>query len=197
MKLTLIGMSNIGKTYWSKKLELEGFLRFGCDDLIEQKLGITDVSNWLGQPYDPRYQKNSRTYLRFERKAVQEIIARLEKFKNGTKVIIDTTGSLIYLDKILLSELKKHTKFIYLDLPKSVKEMMCQNYFKNPKPVIWGDVYKITNGFSEHESLSDCYPQLLEFRLKKYQLLSDVTLDYYLLRRKNFSVKDFINSVKV
>ena len=38
MKISIVGMSGSGKTYWSKKLESEGFKRFCCDDLIEEKL---------------------------------------------------------------------------------------------------------------------------------------------------------------
>ena len=196
MKLTLIGMSNIGKTYWSKKLENAGFLRFGCDDLIEKKLGTADLSNWLGQPFDKRYKKNSSVYLHYEKEVVEEIISSMEKLDGSIKIVVDTTGSLIYLNESLISKLKKYTKFVYLDLPEDIKEIMCRNYFKTPKPVIWGESYKITNGFSQKESLFQCYPKLLNFRLKKYKSLSDITLDYYLLRNKKISAGDFINSIK-
>lgn len=196
MKLTLIGMSNIGKTYWSKKMERIGFRRFGCDDMIAEKLNVHDVSGWLGQPYDKRYKKNSAAYLHFEEEAIGEILSKLEKFKNGTRVIVDTTGSLIYLNKLILTKLKKYTKFVYLDLPRPVKKIMCQNYFRNPKPVIWGDSYQIDNGYSKKETLSLCYPKLLEYRLKKYRFYSDLTMNYYLLRSKNFSTENFLNIVK-
>ena len=71
MKLSIIGMSGSGKSYWSKKLQEEkGFKRFCCDDIIEQKLshelkkfgysGLHDVGKWMGQPFDPQYVKRSK-----------------------------------------------------------------------------------------------------------------------------------------
>ena len=44
MKLSLIGMSNSGKSYWSKKLEDYGFKRFSSDDYIEEILEEDEVS---------------------------------------------------------------------------------------------------------------------------------------------------------
>ena len=38
--LSFIGMSNIGKTYWSKKLQGVGFKHIDCDDLIEKNVHI-------------------------------------------------------------------------------------------------------------------------------------------------------------
>ena len=70
MVITFIGMSSVGKSAWSTKLEeLKGFRRYCCDDLIEKYLGpefkalgylgINDVSRWMGQPYDQRYKKTA------------------------------------------------------------------------------------------------------------------------------------------
>lgn len=60
-KITLVGMSNIGKSFWSKELEREiGYFRFSSDEWIEERLtselqgigysGIKAVSEWMGQP---------------------------------------------------------------------------------------------------------------------------------------------------
>ena len=37
LKVSLIGMSNVGKTYWAKRLADTGFLHVNCDALIEEK----------------------------------------------------------------------------------------------------------------------------------------------------------------
>ncbi len=38
--LTLVGMSNVGKTFWSHQLAAEGgFTHICCDDLIEAEMG--------------------------------------------------------------------------------------------------------------------------------------------------------------
>ncbi|MEK7623365.1 MAG: hypothetical protein AAB408_01700 [Patescibacteria group bacterium] len=68
--LTLIGMSNVGKSFWSQKLADVGFSRYCCDDLIETKLapqllaqgykGIADVAAWLGLPYEPQFKKHQQ-----------------------------------------------------------------------------------------------------------------------------------------
>ncbi len=209
MKISLIGMSNSGKTHWSTKLlqELEkiGFVRFCCDDLIEQKLdrelkslgysGINDVARWMGQPYEKKYKTNSRKYLRLEKEAMEEILNFLEEQTKVKNVVIDTTGSVIYLESELIDRLKKITKIVYLDTPDSVQKQMYKNYIKNPKPVIWGNSFKKLNGESNFEALSRCYPELLKFRTKKYKKFADVAIDYYMVRRPNFSVKEFLNSI--
>ena len=185
MKLTLIGMSNIGKTYWSKKLEADGFLCFGCDDIISRKLKIKDVASWMGQPTEEKYYHNSKIYLDFEKKAVEEVIEKIMQFRNGTKVVVDTTGSMIYLDEYLISKLKDCTKFIYLDIPANGIEIMHNKYIQNPKPVYWGPP----------AALAQCYQDLLNYRLKKYKKYADLSLDYNLLRSNNFSAGDFLKLV--
>ena len=39
MHITLIGMSGIGKSHWSKKMEALGYRRYSCDELIAERLG--------------------------------------------------------------------------------------------------------------------------------------------------------------
>lgn len=207
MILSLIGMSNCGKTYWSKKLETAGFKRFSCDDYIEEKLnhelkklgyaGIQDVSKWLGQPYDKRHAKNSQIYLKFERESLRKFIQFAKEDSVNQQIVIDTTGSVIYTGKKILHELRKYSQIIYLDTPQSVKEDMYQSYLGNPKPVLWGDVYRKRNGESDLAALKRCYLHLLEYRIKKYKEITHLTLDYFLLRALNFSVKDFLSHVSM
>ena len=87
LAITMIGMSNIGKTYWAKQLAQKGFDHIICDDFIEAKLGpelqelghkgIQDVSKWMGQPYDARFELNQEKYLRHEIEVMQEILRDL------------------------------------------------------------------------------------------------------------------------
>ena len=75
--LSFVGMSNIGKTYWSEKLTELDFKHLDCDNLIKNKLvlelkthwraGLSDVSHWMGQPYVKRFSTNQRKYLKLER----------------------------------------------------------------------------------------------------------------------------------
>jgi len=104
MPLAIIGMSNSGKTYWSKKLEKEkGYYYFGCDDYIQKKLNfksMEDLNCWLGFPYEKNYQKNSQLYLQYEKEAVEMALKLIENNQNK-KIVIDTTGSIVHLPSLL------------------------------------------------------------------------------------------------
>lgn len=209
MKISLIGMSNSGKTHWSTKLsqELEkiGFVRFCCDESIKAKLdkemtklgfsGIHALAKWMGQPYEKRYKVTSYRYQQFEKEVVEEFLNKVKHMPPSQNVVIDTTGSVIYLGDTIMNRLKKLTTIVYLDTPDSVQKQMYENYIKNPKPVIWGDSFKQKRGESNLETLSRCYPKLLAFRTKRYKKFADITFDYHLVRRPNFSVEEFLNNI--
>src|SRR3954471_24776883 len=87
--LSLVGMSNVGKSYWSKRLIGAGFTHICCDDLIERELGnelfelgyaggIADMAKWLGQPYDRQFPLNQQRYLQLETDTMNTIIAELQ-----------------------------------------------------------------------------------------------------------------------
>lgn len=184
MIISLIGMSGVGKTFWSKKLEKKGFKRFGCDDIIEEKLGkelkrlgysgINDVAKWLGQPYDTQYETTSKKYLELENNAMSEIFLRVPTEKGDA--VIDTTGSVIYTNKPILKQLKKLTKVIYLVTPLELQKKMYILYLKDPKPVIWGNSFFKQTNESNLDALVRCYPRLLTFRAKEYEKLADVKI---------------------
>lgn len=202
MRLSLIGMSGTGKSHWSKKLQKEGFVRYCCDDLLEEKLvdelqsfglsGTKALSAWMGQPYDQRYKETSKRYLALEKQVMKEIFEKIKLLPKNTNVIIDTTGSVIYTGRGILRELANLTKIIYLDTPDSVKDKMHKLYLQDPKPVIWGKAYKKRAGESDLAALKRCYPNLLAFRTKKYKKNAHKTLDYFLLREKGTSLPKFL-----
>ena len=207
MRISLIGMSNVGKTYWSKKLEVKGFHRLGCDDIIEQKLekelkkqgysGINDVAKWLGQPYEERYYKNSQKYLFFEKQAVITIIQKIKTYYNNhEKLVVDTTGSVIYLEKEIIDKLKKHTIMVYLDTPSSVQKKMFVSYIQNPKPVIWGDNFNKQKEQSNLQALKINYPKLLAYRTLKYKQYADINIDYAFQRSKQVTTNNFIDFIQ-
>lgn len=186
MKISFIGMSGCGKTTWSKKLEQKGFAYFGCDDYIGLKLaqkmkyqgfeGIHEVARWLGQPYEPQHQTSSKKYLDFERSSVVEILNKLECFDG--KAVIDTTGSVIYLGDELMERLAETTTIVYIKVPESKKQEMFRTYMNDPKPVLWGSMFKRRPGESEMEALRRCYPLFLDFRSRQYEKYAKVTVDY-------------------
>lgn len=198
-------MSGVGKSTWSSKLEKEeGFKRYSCDDLIEKELapelkqlgykGINDVSHWLGQPDDKRYKKNSRRYLELEAKSLAYILSEIKKSNNGN-IVVDTTGSVVYLPSKLLAALKKQTKVIYLKTPKTIIKEKIKQYVTDPKPVIWGDRYRSLRGEKKAETLKRCYPKLLKYRTKLYERLGDISIDYYTQRKKGFGAHNLLTLI--
>ncbi|HEY5152820.1 MAG TPA: hypothetical protein VII55_02500, partial [Candidatus Saccharimonadales bacterium] len=187
LRLTLVGMSNVGKTYWSKLLAREGFTNICCDDLIEQKLGhellelgyvggIADMAKWLGQPYDERFAVNQRRYLQLETDALQEIIASLEDGSLTGNIVIDTTGSVVHTDSAIRRKLSALTTVVYLEASGEMRQEMFQLYIAEPKPVVWEDKFNIKPTESNIEALVRCYPQLLEYRSGLYDEMSHVTV---------------------
>ena len=182
MTISFIGMSGAGKSMRSLSLEKEGFIRYSCDDLIEKELapelkrlgyrGTRDVSRWMGQPYDRRYKKNSQKYLEMEARSLAYILSKIKKTKRGN-VVVDTTGSVVYLPQRLQNALKKQTTVIYLKTPAAIVEKMIERYMSDPKPVIWGTIYKPLPGEKRNATLKRCYPKLLSYRKKLYEKMSD------------------------
>lgn len=202
MILSLIGMSNCGKTYWSKKLEFIGFKRFGCDDIIEKKLkkelkslgfsGINDVSKWMGQPYEKQYPKTSNKYIEFEKESLNEILKILNNKSINENIVIDTTGSVIYHEEKILKQLQKLSKIVLLDTPKSVLQEMFTLYIRNPKPVYWGESFIIKENEKPTVALARCYPKLLNYRQRKYIRYANITLDFSILRKLNLTLDNFL-----
>jgi len=182
--LTFVGMSNIGKTHWAKEFAQSGFEHINCDDRIEAKLapeltalgysGIADVSKWMGQPYEDRFPTNQQRYLELEGEVMQEVLREIEKMQRNT--IIDTTGSVIHVDPAIGEELKRKTLVVYIKATSEMKEQMFQRYIKEPKPVVFGDVFKKLRGESDMDALKRCYPMLLEYRSGLYQRLAHIVI---------------------
>jgi len=205
MIISFVGMSGAGKSFWAKRLEKErGYRKYSCDELIEKELssesallgykGVNDVSRWMGQPYDERYAMNSRRYLDFETKSLENSLAEIENNKNENNIVMDTTGSVVYLPPELLLKLKQLTKVVYLETPEFIVEKMINLYLADPKPVIWGDLYKPLSGENKIETLKRCYQNLLKYRLNLYDKLADTRVDYS-RKEKDFTVEDLLGII--
>lgn len=158
MHISLIGMSNIGKSHWSRRLAKEaGYERVDCDTLVEKKLaaeltklgynGIHDVAKWMGQPYDPQYHYTSHRYLAYEREVMQDVFDRLQQ-PLDKPLVVDTTGSAIYIGDDFLALLKEMTYVVHLEAPPEHLEFLFKQYMANPKPVIWGNMFSLTDDAS-------------------------------------------------
>jgi shikimate kinase len=185
LSLSLVGMSNVGKSFWSEKLAADyNFDRFCCDDFVEVQLdqelrdqnfagGIEDVALWMGQPYDPQFPNTQELYLRHEAASVRAIMGRVATGRNS---VIDTTGSVVYLDASLRQWLNDQTTVVHIEATQAKRADLFRKYLDRPKPVIWGESYRPRTSELASEALARCYPDLLDFRASRYAAMAHVTL---------------------
>jgi shikimate kinase len=189
LQIAFIGMSNIGKSYRTQQLKKKfGFEAFSVDDGIGEELGFTtmhEMSVWMGYPFRERYKKAEKEYLSIEDRQTQH------RFSSGKNCILDTTGSVIYLPKKTLQQLKDKYLIIHLSCPNELIDYMITDFFAELKPVIWNAMYSCKKGEDEKEALKRCYPKLLEDRRVRYSELGDITLSGNIARDENITVSDF------
>ena len=112
------------------------------------------------------------------------------------QVVVDTTGSLIYLEAKLLNRLRNLTLTVQLKLPEEKHEQLFEAYLLDPKPVIWGGEYLPREGESPQNALGRCYRELLSFRNEGYGLLADCVLDYSFHHCAKTGVDELLELVK-
>ena len=178
MIVSLIGMSGSGKTYWSCRLADFGFQRISCDDRIENELrsqlsldacsGIKGVARWMGQPYEPGYREREAAYLAAETKVVQEILETLVRGMTRD-LVIDTTGSVVHTGEELCRGLPAQSTVVYLENSPTDFELMFEQYLKDPKPVVWADLFRPQENETNGAALARCYKELLQYRKALYE----------------------------
>lgn len=188
LAITLVGMSNVGKSYWSRRLAQEGgFAHVCCDDLIEVELrgileelgyrgGIADIAKWLDQPYGSQFAQNQQRYLDFEIAAMQNIVNQLEQGSPNGNTVVDTTGSVVHTNQQICERLGALTTVVYLEATPNMQREMFELYIAEPKPVVWGDIYHPKADESPEQALARCYPKLLAYRSGLYAEMSHVTI---------------------
>ncbi len=180
LRIAFIGMSNIGKSYTANRLAKHyGFERIEVDNLIWQSLGyrsMAELATWQGQPYEAGYAEREAKSIELESQALNTAMDHAQSRSVGN-VIIDTPGSVIYTAKTALERLKSEFLIVHIKAGPNDIERLKQDYFENPKPLVWAGHYKANKNLSEQENILACYPDLLASRAKHYAELSDITLD--------------------
>lgn len=203
MRVSFIGMSNIGKSTWARRVAAEkGCALIACDALIEKKLapelalegqrGLQGVAAWMGFPFDAQYRKNSGLYLAYEQEVMREALAQLKEDKGDA--VIDTTGSVIYTGADILAELRAATRVIYFEASEAHLESLFERYLAYPKPVIWGDAYKPRKDETPQETLKRCYPELLRERARRYKELAHITIPFEQHRNRKADIDTLIGA---
>lgn len=90
----------------------------------------------MGMPYDERFAANQNRYLE-----VEERITSTVEPAEGKNFVLDTTGSVVYLPQPVLNSLRDHYLVVHFYISDEMITEMIENYFKNPKPVVWGNAY--------------------------------------------------------
>jgi len=203
MRLCLIGMSSVGKSFCAKNLAAtKGYRHIDCDAMIEERLaaelgpqglsGIEGVATWMGHPTDPQYTENSQRYLSLEREVMEEVLATLPDDPNAS-FVIDTTGSVIYLGDAILDALRKKTRIVYLEASEKHVDQLFRSYScVRPKPVIWGDSYQPHPNETPDKTLARCYPDLLRERAVRYNALAHVVIPTHDLAKHWSNIGSFI-----
>lgn len=204
MRLTLVGMSGSGKSFWSERLSRSSFRRFCCDDLIAARLGpevgtgggtISVVGRWMGFPFEPTYREREAAYLACEVAVMNDLLQELEsrEANREERMVVDTTGSVIYTGEEILAKLRRLTTIVHLATPLEIQQKKLEAYVKQPRPILWRNLFNKGPHETELQAMARCYPELLRSRESQYQQLAHVTISYYHHRRAGFTVEEFLS----
>src|SRR5882762_910213 len=151
LRLALIGMSGAGKTFWARRIAETGAVAISCDDRIEQKLaprlagggypGINGVAAWMGWPDSATYSERESEYLAEEIHTLDEILTELEKHPEAS-LVLDTTGSVIYVGNNLLMRLRRQMTIVHLAASREEQQLLIERYLNDPKPVLWRGAFQ-------------------------------------------------------
>jgi shikimate kinase len=206
MQIGLIGMSGAGKTSLALKLAAAGFEHIDCDRLIAAKLSaeldqplvtVDDLGAWLGFPFEAGFRDKEARYLECEIAVLREIADRLAH-ANGHEqnLVIDMSGSAIYIGKARFFKLRRLMTVVYLAVPREAHARMLQEYLRRPRPLIWRGHFRPVPGETQAAAFARCYPNLIAFRERRYEAFSDLQLDLQPHQRSELGVESFLRFVR-
>jgi shikimate kinase len=204
LRLALIGMSGVGKTFWTRRLAQAGHRTICCDDRIEQRLrprlesggyaGIHGVASWMGWPDRSTYAEREAEYLAEEIATLDEVLTELER-NPSSELVLDTTGSVIYTGNNLLRRLRRQVSIVYLVASAEEQQLLMERYLHDPKPVLWRGAFQPKKGETPRETVARCYPILITARRQSYEALAHCTLAVAELRDASSDPAIFLSKV--
>lgn len=205
--IALVGMSGIGKSFWSRRLASEaGVVVHDCDAEIGLRLGsivtadpgealVTALGRWMGMPWTPGYAHREARYLALEESVTREALSATVEAAIVEGHVIDTTGSVIYLPDDVLHAIRSQCRVVYLRTPEARRVAMLRRYLEEPKPVVWSGAFP-PNVERPLDALPAAYAELLAIRDRKYAALAHVTLDGGELEASPPSVEAFLARIR-
>lgn len=177
--ITLIGMSGVGKTYFSEILEGWGWARYSCDGEIgKDLLGLTDemkssdigaLHKFLGMPGDEakgglpirEFKRRQNLYKNAEIVSLMELRQRIEA-AGERNFVNDSTGSLVEItNPDVIEFVGQLTKVVYIRGSGDQKQVLLDRAQSDPKPLYyppgkfdeWVAEYCATEGLSGPEAM--------------------------------------------
>lgn len=195
LRIALVGMSNIGKSYTGMRLATAfDFELIEVDKLIWEQLGHNDMdafAAWQGQPYSDGYEDREAESKRLESDATRKALDR-----DVGNAILDTTGSVIYTDKSVQENLIKDWYVIHISASDDAVDRLKVQYFKQPKPLMWNGHYSCKPGQDPNEAILESYPKLLASRAKDYAAISDATIGSDVILDTTLTIEDIFERLK-
>ena len=193
LRLALIGMSGAGKSYWTTRIAAAGHPAISCDAEIETRLkpvletgdytGINGVAAWMGWPHLPTYAGREAAYLSEEIAVLDQALTSLEK-NPERDLVLDTTGSVIYVGNHLLHRLRKQMLVVYLAASRDEQQLLIQRYLEDPKPVLWRGAFQARPGEDPKATVARCYPALIGARRQSYEAIAHCSIPVAQLREQ-------------
>jgi len=155
--ISLIGMSGVGKTYFSLKLKEWGWDHYSCDveigkDLLgldrEMKAGdISALNEFLGLPGDDaqgglplrEYKRRQRLYKNAEIVSLMRLGRKVREAKAAGKPFVnDSTGSLCEITNTdVIDFVGAHTKIVYIRGSGDQEQALLDRARAYPKPIYY------------------------------------------------------------
>jgi shikimate kinase len=205
IKISLIGMSGAGKSYWAQKLAAAGFRVISVDDRIEEKLaaelvaggyrGIGGVAAWMGWPDGPSYRERERKYLDCEVESMREALDEIQR-SGDAGMVLDTTGSVVYTGQETCRRMQSLTTVVYLEASPAEEEQLIARYLSDPKPVLWEDQFSQQPGEPAQDAIARCYPRLIAHRKKLYESCAHRIVPMDQLRNSNLDARAFLELIE-
>ena len=206
MRLGLLGMSGVGKTYWATKLAEAGFECWHCDDLIAARLQTIlgqplvtsyDMGHWMGFPYEPGFKEREEIFVSCEAEVLQEIIDHLAQERNSTSnLVVDMTGSAIYAGESIFTCLREFIAVVYLSLSSELHQYLLSEYAAHPVSLVWQGQFHKKADETNALALAHCYSHLIAFRESRYEKYCDITLEYHTHRRGQLTSEEFLQCIR-
>lgn len=174
LRISLIGMSNIGKSWLAARLaKALGAHVVEVDHYIRDDLGkdsMADFAKWLGHPDTSGYTEREATSLALEERATLRALDDLP-----APALLDTTGSVIYCPESC-ERLRTETFVVYLRASEDQRKTLETLYFSHPKPLNWAGHFTQAEGELFGDAVARSYPKLLKSRDNLYSDLADHTV---------------------